>query len=121
MVYYYKLLKSLPKVPALKRLFSMLSLFFIVNLVGAESPQLTNLSITVGNLRIFYNRYDASSPLQYIEMEVQPEDRRKVIALTLHEDEATKSNLLLNKNDVYFKTENYIWIWTFSNNTEEII
>jgi TonB family protein len=105
----------------LKRLFSMLSLFFIVNLVGAESPQLTNLSITVGNLRIFYNRYDASSPLQYIEMEVQPEDRRKVIALTLHEDEATKSNLLLNKNDVYFKTENYIWIWTFSNNTEEII
>ncbi|VBB39879.1 hypothetical protein TRIP_E230062 [uncultured Spirochaetota bacterium] len=58
-------------------------------------------------------------------MEVQLEDRRKIIALTLHEVEATKSNLLLNKNDYYFETENTTWTktltWTFSNNTEEII
>lgn len=121
MVYYHNWLKSLLKVLALKKIFSLLSLCFFVSLVGAESPKLTNLSIAVGNLRIFYNRYDVSSPLRYIEMEVQPEDRRKIIALTLHEDEATKPNLLLNKNDYYFETDNSIWTWTFSNNTEEII
>jgi len=125
MVYYHNWLKSLLKVLALKKIFSLLSLCFFVSLVGAESPQLTNLSITVGNLRIFYNGYDVASPLKYIEMEVQPEDRRKIIALTLHDDEATKSNLLLNKSGYYFETENTTWTktltWTFSNNTEEII
>lgn len=125
MVYYHNWLKSLLKVLALKKMFSLLSLCFFVSLVGAESPQLANLSITIGNLRIFYNGDDVASPLQYIEMEVQFEDKRKIIALTLHDDEATKSSLLLNKNGYYFETDNSIWTltstWTFSNNTEEII